>query len=112
MFQTTIQLTIISSEGEQGSVVIKFTQFNVWLQSTQNTVWTAIFGCHFKVAQLSHSRRPLYFDYLYASKLFINNMNMVQNPSLITLIPLNAGWLIGIPLLDYHNPQYILGIIR
>ena len=36
-------------------------------------------------------------------------MSSVQNPS---FIPLNPGWLIGIPIfLDYSNPQYIKGSI-
>ena len=32
------------------------------------------------------------------------HVSSVQNPS---VIPWNTGWLIGIPLLDYYNPQYI-----
>ena len=34
----------------------------------------------------------------------ISQMNSVRNPS---LIPLNPGWFIGNPLLDYFDPQYI-----
>ena len=35
-------------------------------------------------------------------------MSSVQNPS---IIPWNIGWFIGIPLLDYYNPEYIKGSI-
>ena len=37
-----------------------------------------------------------------------SQVSSVQNPS---IIPLNPGWFIGIPLLDYCNPQYIYNYI-
>ena len=35
--------------------------------------------------------------------IMIFQLGSVQNPS---IIPFNPGWFIGIPLLDYCNPQY------
>ena len=35
---------------------------------------------------------------------YCTQLSSVQNRS---IIPLNPGWVIGIPLLDYYNPQYI-----
>ena len=35
-----------------------------------------------------------------------SQVSRFQNPP---IIPLNPGWFVGIPLLDYHNPQYIKG---
>ena len=43
----------------------------------------------------------LYFGHVKPTYIHLSS---VQKPS---LIPLNPGWFIGIPLLDYYNPQYI-----